>query len=82
MILATSDPLALTVAQAIRTGDVATLETIWHRVRHAVESADLDSLEEQLALARTAADADDTGAALAAAEALMAQLIEVRGRAS
>jgi hypothetical protein len=28
MILATSDPLALTVAQAIRTGDVATLERL------------------------------------------------------
>ncbi|HTE65758.1 MAG TPA: hypothetical protein VK736_05825, partial [Candidatus Binatia bacterium] len=63
-------------------GDVATLETIWHRVRHAVESADLDSLEEQLAVARAAADANDTGAALAAGEALIAQLIEVRGSAS
>jgi hypothetical protein len=68
-------------AAAVR-GDVATLETIWHRVRHAVESAVFDSLEEQLAVARTAADANDIGAALGAAEALIPQLVEVRGRAS
>jgi hypothetical protein len=47
-----------------------------------VESAVFDSLEEQLAVARTAADANDIGAALGAAEALIPQLVEVRGRAS
>jgi len=60
-------------------GDVATLETIWDRVRHAVDSADVDAVEGQLATARAAADTDDTREAVAAAEALIAHLNDARG---
>ncbi|MDQ5839631.1 MAG: hypothetical protein M3537_00430, partial [Chloroflexota bacterium] len=55
-------------------GDVATLETIWDRVRHAVGPAEAEAVDEHLLAARTAADADDIDAAVAAAEAVRAPL--------
>jgi hypothetical protein len=61
-------------ASAAVRGDVATLETIWDRVRHAVGAAESEAVDEHLVAARTAADADDIGAAVAAAEAVRAPL--------
>ena len=60
-------------AAAVR-GDVATLETIWDRVRHAVSRAEAEAVDEHLLAARAAADADDVDAAVAAAEAVRAPL--------
>jgi hypothetical protein len=62
-------------------GDVATLETIWDRVRHALGPAEAEEVDEHLLAARTAADADDIDAAVAAAEALLAPLNAARGHA-
>jgi hypothetical protein len=60
-------------------GDVATLETIWDRVRHAVGAAESEAVDERLLAVRTAADADDIDAAVAAAEAVRASLEAARG---
>ncbi len=55
-------------------GTVAILQTIWRRLRHAVDPGGAGAIEDRLAELRAAADDEDFDAALAGARALAADL--------
>jgi hypothetical protein len=56
------------------TNDVTTLEWVWDRIAHALDSANASAIKAQLGDLRAAADANDLSAATASAEQLRAIL--------
>lgn len=58
-------------------GDVTVLEWVWDRIAHTLDESAVSDIEAQLGELRAAADAEDTGAALDLARALVETLISI-----